>query len=184
MKSHGYKRRRASYRGKVGTKTGLDARRELIAKQMSVLTEDDGWALPDDDPVSGGRHGTQPHDGSGQAKRHNESWWRYTDALAVRDMDSSREDRDERSGGTSYRHDELSSRRRSASRTSSGANSRELERSRHSRQHTPRSRSNERRTVSRDVMISDRSRSRGRDSDHDRLSRGRSSRDRRSTHCT
>ncbi|RLN92983.1 hypothetical protein BBJ28_00012197 [Nothophytophthora sp. Chile5] len=77
-----YKRRRASYRGKVGTKTGPAAFRELIQKHMVQLSLEADRELAH----GGGFENKQAEDSrSGKRMRHEALNWRqFTDALAVR----------------------------------------------------------------------------------------------------
>ncbi|CAH0483021.1 unnamed protein product [Peronospora belbahrii] len=79
-----YKRRRASYRGKIGTNTGLEAYRDLIQKHMVGLSHEMDWDL-----VLGG--GFQDDDDTHRKNRLTVSesclnatnWFRFTDALEL-----------------------------------------------------------------------------------------------------
>jgi hypothetical protein len=87
--SRDYKRRRASYRGKVGTNTGIGALRELIAKHMAALSEGEGYESATEEPILGDEavHSLRSHGGVDSKQDPAASWWEFTDALRVRDMD-------------------------------------------------------------------------------------------------
>lgn len=79
-----YKRRRASYRKKVGTKTGPAAYREMIEKHMIGLSQDTGRELG----LGGGLYG-EDENSTGVSNRQSGcrkgvDWWNFTDALEVR----------------------------------------------------------------------------------------------------
>ncbi|TDH74452.1 hypothetical protein CCR75_001991 [Bremia lactucae] len=75
-----FKRRRESYKKKIGTKTGLAAYRELIQKHMIELSLETNREL-----VLGGGFSsdTKAHIPK-QAHRRVVDWWNFTDALKVR----------------------------------------------------------------------------------------------------
>ncbi|CAI5742438.1 unnamed protein product [Peronospora destructor] len=97
---HNYKRRRASYKGKVGTKTGLEAYRDMIQKHMVELSLEMNREL-----VLGGGFRDEKKCDRGlstaeQSRPEAVNWLNFTDALEVRNRIRSR------------RHDQSSSRKR------------------------------------------------------------------------
>ncbi|UIZ27673.1 hypothetical protein KXD40_005634 [Peronospora effusa] len=87
---HNYKRRRASYKGKVGTKTGLEAYRDMIQKHMVGLSLE-----MDRELVLGGGFQDEEKSGTGlstlqQSRPKAVNWLSFTDALEVRNRNRPR----------------------------------------------------------------------------------------------
>ncbi|KAL7686938.1 putative U11/U12 small nuclear ribonucleoprotein 48kDa protein [Plasmopara halstedii] len=137
-----YKRRRASYRKKVGTKTGPAAYRELIEKHMIELSQETGREL-----VHAGGFSTEVRGGDARSEfqagcRRKVDWWNFTDALQVRN----RSRRHYNPNGY-HNKSQLKSRSRSRSRSSSNCHSRATQR--HQSGESPRKRDRRYRSRSR-----------------------------------
>ncbi|KAG3194424.1 hypothetical protein PC128_g9358 [Phytophthora cactorum] len=86
-----YRRRRASYRGKVGTKTGPAAYREMIQKHMIGLSLEMDCELVLGGGLRGEENGSNGPSNTHLARREAVDWRNFTDALGVRNR--SRQDK-------------------------------------------------------------------------------------------